>query len=72
MNVKNDENCIIVVRKWNQYPTVISSSSMWVHSINKERETHGKFAIIFIGICLLLNSNGDKNYMQNITSVKFL
>ena len=30
----------------------------------------------FIGICyyiyLLLKSNGDKNYIQNITSVKFL
>ena len=113
---------------------VLSSSSMWVHSINKDREAHGdilsylleyvfisivichhiywnmlsylleyviifigicyhiywnmlsynywnmssfllEYAIIFIGIChhiyLLLNSNSDKNYIQNITSVKY-
>ena len=36
----------------------------------------GLYHTIFIGIChhiyLLLNSNIDKNYIQNITSVKFL
>ena len=30
-------------------PAVLSSSSMWVHSINKDRETHGE-CVIFIGI----------------------
>ena len=34
------------------------------------------YVIIFIGLChriyLMLNSNSDKNYIQNITSVKFL
>ena len=30
---------------------VLFSSSMWVHSINKDRETHGEYVIIFIGIC---------------------
>ena len=36
----------------NEYSfAVLSSSSMWVHSINKDRETHGEYAIIFIGIC---------------------
>ena len=32
-------------------PAVLSSSSMWVHSINNDRETHGEYVIIFIGIC---------------------
>ena len=31
-------------------PAVLSSSSMWVHSINNDRETHGEYVIIFIGI----------------------
>ena len=31
-------------------PAVLSSSGMWVHSINKDRETHGEYVIIFIGI----------------------
>ena len=31
-------------------PAVISPSSMWVHSINKDRETHGEYVIIFIGM----------------------
>ena len=35
-----------------------------------------EYVIIFLGIChhinLLLNSNSDKNYIQNITSEKFL
>ena len=35
-----------------------------------------EYVIIFIGIChhiyLLLNSNSDKNYIQKITSIKFL
>ena len=30
-------------------PTVLSSSSMWLHSINKDRETHGEYVIIFNG-----------------------
>ena len=29
---------------------VLSSSRMWVHSINNDRETHGEYLIIFIGI----------------------
>ena len=29
---------------------VLSSSNMWVHSINNDRETHGEY-VIFIGIC---------------------
>ena len=85
-------------------PAVLSSSSMWLHSLKKDRETHGEYVfifigmryhiylnmllylldcyhiywnvIIFIGIChhiyLLLKSNSDKNYIQNITCVKFL
>ena len=32
-------------------PAVLSSSSMWVHSINNDRETHGEYVIIFIRIC---------------------
>ena len=32
-------------------PAVLSSSSMWVHSINKNRETHREYVVIFIGIC---------------------
>ena len=32
-------------------PIVLSSSSMRVHSINKDRETHGEYVIIFIGLC---------------------
>ena len=31
-------------------PAVLSSSRMWVHSINKDRETHGESVIILIGI----------------------
>ena len=31
-------------------PAVLSSSNMWVHSINNDRETHGEYVIIFIGI----------------------
>ena len=31
-------------------PAVLSSSSMWVHSINKDRETHAEYVNIFIGI----------------------
>ena len=35
-----------------------------------------EYVILFIRLChhiyLLLNSNNDKNYIQNITSVKFL
>ena len=32
-------------------PAVLSSSRMWVHSINEDRdETHGEYVIIFIGI----------------------
>ena len=30
-------------------PAVLSSSSMWVHSINNYCETHGEYVIIFIG-----------------------
>ena len=38
----------------NEYiPAVLFSSSMWVHSINKDRETHGEYVIIFIGICYI-------------------
>ena len=33
-------------------PAVLSSSSMWVHSINKDRETHGEY-VVFIGICYI-------------------
>ena len=32
-------------------PAVLSLSSMFVLSINKDRETHGEYVIIFIGIC---------------------
>ena len=39
-------------------PADLSSSSMWVHSINKDRETHGnilsyllEYVNILIGIC---------------------
>ena len=33
-------------------PVVLSLSSMWVHSINKDRESHGEYVIIF-GIFLV-------------------
>ena len=35
--------------------TVLSSSIMWVHPINKYRETHGEYVIIFIGIHYHIN-----------------
>ena len=31
-------------------PAVLSSSSIWVHSINKNREAHLEYGIIFIGM----------------------
>ena len=124
-NIYNEKFELLLLLKESS-PAVISSSSMWVDSINKDRETHGEYVIIFIRICyhtywnmssyllvyviifigiyyhiywnilsylleyvimfigichtifigichhiyLFLNSNSDKNYIQNITSVK--
>ena len=31
-------------------PAVLTSYSMWVHLINDDRETHGEYVIIFIGM----------------------
>ena len=38
-------------------PAVLSSSSMRVYSINKYRESHGEYVIIFIGIYYLIYWN---------------
>ena len=52
MNVaRNDKKFALLLFLKEYSPAVLSSSSMWVHSINKDRETYGEYVIIFIGIC---------------------
>ena len=49
-------------------PAVLSSSSMWVHSINKGRETHGEYVIIFIGMWHHIYSNIWHHIYWNVVS----
>ena len=39
---------LLLLKEFSQ--AYLSSNCMWVHSINKDRETHGEYVIIFIGI----------------------
>ena len=48
-------------------PAVLSSSRMWVHSINKDRETHGEYVIIFIGTCYHIYWNIQSYLLEYVT-----
>ena len=43
MKVKNNRKLPLLLLLSEASPAVLSSSSTWVHSINKERETHGEY-----------------------------
>ena len=45
------ENLALLLLLKETSPAVLSSSSMWLHSIKKDRETHGEFVFIFVGMC---------------------
>ena len=51
MNVTNNGKFALLLLLKETSPAVLCSSKMWVHSINKDRETHD--VIIFIGIAKL-------------------
>ena len=51
MNVTNNGKFALLLLLKETSLAALCSSTMWVHSINKERKTHGEYVIIFIGIC---------------------
>ena len=54
MNVTNNGKFALLLLLKETSPAVKCSFSMWVHSINKDRKTHGEYVIIFIGMLYLL------------------